>query len=173
MKSVLSRNMGKYLTIVVAFWISLTSCHKASPAGFWLDFRKDLIVKSISDQGPYGGMREIFWKANSDHSFNSQEFLAFAGKNGWQLIDSAFIPFERLKKWTNNNTFPFTYSQFSDSSIAEVGFPFWIKSDIELYRFSTGWIAIEPGNTRQTGKNGYIVFNQDGSEMAVYHIWGE
>jgi hypothetical protein len=54
-----------------------------------------------------------------------------------------------MKKWTNNNTFPFTYSEFSDSSVVDVGFPKMIQSDIELYRFSTGWIAIEPGNAEE------------------------
>jgi hypothetical protein len=163
----------KIICFVAIYWITLSSCHKATPAGFWLDFRKNLIVKSISDQGPYGGKREIFWKANSDHTFSSREFIEFANKNGWKLVDSIFIPFERLKKWTNKNTFPFTYSQFSDSSVAEVGLPIWIEADAELYRFSTGWVAVEPGSTKETEKNGYIVLSSDESRAAVYHLWGE
>ena len=158
---------------VAIYWIAFSSCYKATPADFWLDFRKDLIVKSISDQGLYGGKREILWKAKNDPRFSSQEFIEFAKENGWQLMDSSFIRFKTLKKWTNNYTFPFTYSQFSDSSIVEVGFPIWIEADIELYRFSTGWVAIEPGNAKQTEKNGYLVFNPDGSEVVVYHLWGE
>jgi hypothetical protein len=163
----------KIILFIAIYWITPSSCHKASPAGFWLGFRKDLMVKSISDQRPYGGKREIFWKANRDHKFSSQEFIAFATKNGWHLMDSLFIPFRSLKKWTNNNTFPFTYSQFSDSTVVEVGFPIWIETDVELYRFNTGWIAIEPGNTKDTKKNGYLVLSSDRSAVAVYHLWGE
>jgi hypothetical protein len=173
MKSSGSLDIGKTVFLVAIYCLAFSSCHKGTPAGFWLNFRKDLIVKGISDQGPYGGKREIFWKANDDHTFKSQEFIEFAKKNGWQLMDSIFIPFEKLKKWTNNNTFPFTYSQFSDSSVVEVGFPIWIESDVELYRFSTGWVAVEPGNARETEKNGYIVLSSDESRAAVYHLWGE
>jgi hypothetical protein len=173
MNGVTSRDIVKIICVVTTYWISLTSCHKTTPAGFWLDFRKDLIVKSISDQGPYGGKREIFWKATGGRKFSSQEFIEFAKKNSWQLMDSIFIPLEMLKKWTNNNTFPFTYSQFSDSTIVEVGFPIWIEANVELYRFSTGWVAIQPGSTKDTEKNGYIVFQPDGSRVAVYHLWGE
>lgn len=88
------------------------------------------------------------------------------------MKDSIFIPFVTLKKWVNNS-FPFTYSQFSDSTMVSVGFPIWIMSDVMVYRFSTGWVAIEPGNAMQTAQNGYVVFNPDGSEVAVYHLWGE
>jgi hypothetical protein len=132
------------LCLVAIYLIALSSCHRAALAGFWLDFKKDRIVKSLSDQGPFGGKREIFWKVSGGRMFSSREFIAFAGKNGWQLIDSLYIPLRRLKKWTYNNSFPFTYSEISDSSMVDVGFPRWIEADIELYRFSTGWVAIEP-----------------------------
>lgn len=84
-------------------------------------------------------------------------------------VRELFISFDRLKKWTNNNSFPFTYSQFSDTSVVEVGFPIWIEEDVVLYRFSTGLVAVEQGNSMETEKNGYIVFNSDGSRVAVYH----
>jgi hypothetical protein len=173
MKGAASLDIVKIICFAAVYWIALGSCHKAMPAGFWLDFRKDQIVKRISDQGPYGGKREIIWKANSGHKFSSQEFIEFAEKNGWQLMDSIFIPLDMLKKWKNNNTFPFTYSQFSDSTIVEVGFPIRIKADVELYRFKTGWVAVRPGNARETEKNGYVIFKPDGSEVVVYHLWGE
>src|ERR1700752_957282 len=98
MNGATSRDIFKIICVVTTYWISLSSCHKTTPAGFWLDFRKDLIVKSISDQGPYGGRREIFWKATGGRKFSSKEFIEFAKENGWQLMDSIFIPLEKLKK---------------------------------------------------------------------------
>lgn len=172
MKGVNSWVVTKNRCFVLTYLILFASCHKATPAGFWLDFRKDLIVKSFSDQGPYGGKRGIFWKSNSNRTFDPFELIEFARKNGWQLTDSIFIPFVTSKKWVNDS-FPFTYSQFSDSTVVNVGFPIWIKSDVVVYRFITGWVAIEPGNARQNKKNGYIVFNPNGSEIAIYQLWGE
>jgi hypothetical protein len=40
-------DIGKSMFFVSAFCLAFSSCHKATPAGFWLDFRKDLIVKSV------------------------------------------------------------------------------------------------------------------------------
>jgi hypothetical protein len=173
MKGATPLNTRKTLAFVAAYWVALSSCHRATPAGFWLDFRKDLLVRSVSDQGSYGGKREIFWKSSSNKHFSPEEFIEFATRNGWQLADSIFIPFERMKRLTNNNTFPFTYSGFSDSSFVDVGFSNQMNSAVELYRFETGWITIEPGSEKETDKNGYIVFKPDGSEVAVYHLWGE
>jgi hypothetical protein len=48
-----------------------------------------------------------------------------------------------------------------------------MNSAFELYRFETGWITIEPGNEKETNKNGYIFFKPDGSEVAVDHLGGE
>jgi hypothetical protein len=88
MKDATSLDIRKILFFVTIYWITLSSCHKATPAGFWLDFRKDLLVRSISDQGPYGGKRELFWKGNRSNQFSSRELVEFATKNGWQLVDS-------------------------------------------------------------------------------------
>ncbi|SKC72811.1 hypothetical protein [Ohtaekwangia koreensis] len=79
-----------------------------------------------------------------------------------------------LIKWDlNGPTFPFTYADFSDEDMQTSTFPRWITSDVHLYRFKTGWIAVEPGNARDTENNGYIVIGADGEEMSVYHLWGE
>jgi hypothetical protein len=53
MKGVKSWDVSKNLCFIVTYLILFASCHKAIPSGFWLDFRKELIVKNISDQGPY------------------------------------------------------------------------------------------------------------------------
>lgn len=162
------------LQVIIIYLVILSSCGKASPAGFWTYYRKDLLIKSQSDQGPYGGHRELYWKSNKKNTFASRDLIDFATRNGWQIADSIHIKAEILKKWMNDGeTFPFTYSDFNDSSITRSKFPGWISSDVQLYRFKTGWIAVEPGNARETEKNGYIVINANGTELAVYHLWGE
>ena len=75
MKGVKSWDVSKKLCFVVTYLILFASCHKATPSGFWLDFRKELIVKNISDHGPYGGKLEIFWKSNSNHTFDPQVLI--------------------------------------------------------------------------------------------------
>ena len=116
----------------------------------------------------------MYWKSKEKNTFDSRALIDFAAKYGWQLTDSILIPHDELLKWTTNGkTFPFWYSEYIDGSINGQEFPNWINSDIKLYRFKTGWIAVEPGNAMQTGKSGYIVINKDGSELQVYHLWGE
>ena len=164
----------KFLVTFLIFIVFVTSCSKTTPAGFWTTFHKDRLVKNICDQGPRGGHQELYWKATTKNSFTRVRLIEFAEQNGWQLVDSTSFPADTLKKWHNNEqTFPFTYTDFADKSMNTATFPRWITSDIKLYRFKTGWIAVEPGNARETEKNGYILLNLDGTEFSVYHLWGE
>jgi hypothetical protein len=160
-----------YILILFAFF---ASCDKTMPAGFWNNFHKSLLVKNLSDHGPYGGHREMYWKSDKAKVFISKEVIKFATNNSWSFVDSFFFSAKELINLTNNSqTFPFTYSDFADSSMNTTAFHKWITSDVMIYRFKTNWIAIEPGNSKQTENNGYIVINSDGSELSVYHLWGE
>lgn len=47
------------------------------------------------------------------------------------------------------------------------------KHDNRIFVFKTNWLAIEPGNTRETTENGFGVLNSDGTELKVFHLWGE
>ena len=133
-----------------------------------------MLVKNVSDQGPFGGHRALYWKNEKKNTFTSSQLIEFATRSGWQLTDSINIPADILKKWKNAEpTFPFTYTDFSDKTMSTQRFPRWINSGVTLYRFKTGWIAVEPGNARQTENNGYVVINLDGTQLSVYHLWGE
>jgi len=149
-----------------------------TPAGFWKGFKSNLLVKNISDQGPYGGHRAMFWKSKKPNTFNSVNVIDFARKNSWDFVDSFKFKPEQMKLWQKDNklVFPFSYTNFSDTmtkfSTIEC-FPRWINSQITVLKFETDWEAIEPGNAKQTEENGFAVINKDGTEMSVYHLWGE
>ena len=104
-----------FLTLILT--LAFAACNKATPAGFWKSYKKDLLVKNISDQGPYGGHRAVYWKCDKANSFTSNNVLEFARKNGWTLVDSSAFNSDQSSKWTYNNkaVFPLTSTGFSDT----------------------------------------------------------
>jgi hypothetical protein len=166
------------LSLTVVLTLAFISCNKAVPAGFWKDYHKNFLQKNISDQGPYGGHRAIYWKADKANTFNSNSVLQFAKKNGWTLVDSITFNQDQTSKWTYNNKplFPLTFTGFSDTSFGSTElkyFPRWFGGQINVYRFKTGWVTIEPGTDNSNEVNGFAVISNDKTEMAVYHLWGD
>ena len=165
--------MTLFLTLVAI------SCNKVSPAGFWKSFQNEFLVKNISDQGPYGGHRAIYWKAEKPNSFISSSILDFTKKNGWTLVDSSEYTKEQVSKWTTYNKeaiFPLTSVGFSDTVIQSTQldyFPRWFGGNVTQYKFKTGVVTIEPGTDDYIEENGFVLVNNDRTEMAVYHLWGE
>ena len=158
--------------------LAFASCNKATPAGFWKDYKKDLLVKNISDQGPYGGHRAIYWKSDDADTFTSAHILDFAKKNGWTFVDSSEYNGDQTSKWMYNNkaVFPLTSTGLSDtleSNTQLEHFPRWFGGQIKMFKFKTGWVTIEPGTDNSIDENGFVVINSDGTQMAVYHLWGE
>ena len=144
-----------------------TSCNNITPAGFWINFHKDLITNKKSDQGPRGGHLEIYWK--NTNTFSTKEIIDFAIENDWELADSTIISADSLNRLTLSKS-EIDYSLYI---LLENVIPMWKKPEIKVYIFRTGWVAIEPGNTRDTDMNGFITINLDRTEMKVYHLWGE
>jgi len=160
--------------VIVLYCLIFFSCKKVEPGGFWTGFEKDHIVKNNNDQGPWGGCRSLYWKSDVSNKFTSPSLISYANKNGWQLIDSFELSADALSTWRGKDpTFPFTYTDFLDSTMMITAFPRWIETDVTLYRFKTGWIVVEPGNLRETDTNGYIILSKDGKQLSVYHLWGE
>jgi hypothetical protein len=164
--------------LILILTIAFAACNKATPAGFWKNYKKDLVVKNISDQGLYGGNRVVCWKSDRANTFNFKEVHDFANNNGWTLVDSADFNKEQTSKWVydNNPIFPLSHAGFNDpaniiSTYAD--FPRWFGGHVKVYRFKTGWITIEPGTDNSLEENGFVVINSDRTEMAVYHLWGE
>jgi hypothetical protein len=164
--------------IIILMAFAFVSCNKSTPAGFWKNYNKGYLLKSISDQGPFGGHRAIYWKSGKANTFNSIGVLDFAKENGWKIIDSSYFTAEQTNKWTYNNkaVFPLTSNGFPDTLMNNTEleyFPLWFPEQIKVYKFETGWITKEPGTDSTITENGFVVISSNGSEMAIYHLWGE
>ena len=166
-----------FLTLILT--LAFAACNKATPAGFWKTYKKELLVKNISEQGPYGGHRAIYWKSDNADIFSSAHVLDFAKKNGWTLVDSSEFDQNQTNQWTYSNSpvFPLSHTGFNSDTIKSIStyadFPRWFSGHIKVYKFKTGWIAIEPGTDNSIEENGFVILNSDKSEMAIYHLWGE
>lgn len=171
--------MRKAITLITfTLMFGFFSCNKTTPSGFWADFKKDFLINNISDQGTSGGHRAMQWKAERQKTFNSKEIIDFAVKNGWVFMDSLEVQTNELKTWNYNSApiFPLSHTGFSvmsNNNSTHKYFPRWINTNLKIYKFKTGWTAIEPGTDNSIDENGFVILNIDGNEMSVYHLWGE
>ena len=168
-QTTLKRNI-KYTLTIFTLIVLITSCNKATPAGFWTDFHKDLILTKNSDQGPWGGHREINWKSEANNTFTDKELIEFSENNDWELIDSISFSTDTL---TKSSFSKLKNDAYSLDLLNESILPRLKTNDNRIFIFKTTWLAVEPGNTRETFENGFAVLNSDGTELKVYHLWGE
>lgn len=151
------------------------SCNNLIPTAFWEDFENEFIVENISDQGSYGGHREMYCKTEIKKN-EPKKTIEFANVNGWTLTSTEKINLEGMKNWNENGktVFPLTSQGFKpelmeDNIIAD--FPRWINSDITIYKFKTNFVTITPGTDNSIEENGFVIINNDGTEMSVYNLW--
>ena len=147
-----------------------TSCNKISPAVFWTKFHKDLITVNISDQGPWGGHRELKWKAEPKKTFTEVELIKFSKINNWELIDSITFSADIMtsKSLSNLKNDDYSLSIIKDKIIPKLSL-----KDNKIFIFKTTWLAVEAGNARETFENGFAILNSDKTELKIYHLWGE
>jgi hypothetical protein len=153
---------------ILSHIVLASSCNKTTPAGFWTNFHEDLIVTKDSDHGPWGGHREIYWRSENKRTFTSREIIDFALENGWQLTDSLSYTNNSLRPLTNYLDTDYSYDILNEMVLEQIK-----SNDNYIFVFKTGWIAVEPGNARDTEKNGFVTINSNGTELKVYHLWGE
>lgn len=146
------------------------SCSKITPAGFWTNFHQELIATKNSDQGPWGGHREIHWKSENTNTFSSKELIDFATKNDWKLTDSISFSADTQSR---NSIVELKIDEYSLDIFKDRVLPKLKSKDNKLFVFKTTWLAVEPGNARETFENGFAVLNSNGTELNVYHLWGE
>lgn len=151
---------------IILLSVLLTGCSKLTPSGFWTDYHSDSIVRKFSDQGPWGGVRNIIWESDTSIS-STKELLDFASQNDWDLTNKISFPSD--KERLHN----FNIDDYSIYLLEEHVVSNWKDQDFEVFIFRTGWVAIEPGNIRETEKNGFLVINSDRSKIEVFHLWGE
>lgn len=160
----------KHIFTILTLTVLLSSCNQTSPAGFWTNFHKDLILTKNSDQGPWGGHREINWKSETNNTFTDKELIEFADKNDWKLVDSISFLADSI---TKSSFSKLKNDDYSLDILNETVLPKLKTKDNRIFIFKTTWLAVEPGNARETFENGFAVLNSDGSELKVYHLWGE
>ncbi|MBE7178223.1 MAG: hypothetical protein INR69_17610 [Mucilaginibacter polytrichastri] len=139
------------------------------PAGFWMNFHKDVIIKKYSDQGPWGGYRENHWR-NESGKIHTKEVIEFAKLNGWDLVDSVSVMTDTLEMERIHRLKIDTYS---NTILRQEILPTIKSARYLVFIFRTGWLAVEPGNANETFQNGFAVLSSDRSEFAIYHRWGE
>ncbi|MFN7098993.1 MAG: hypothetical protein ACK4M4_01300 [Flavobacterium sp.] len=167
-----------FLCTIIISTIFFISCNNLIPTAFWEDFKSKFIVENISDQGPYGGHRAMYWKTEIKKTFKPEKIIEFAKENGWTLTATEKINSKGMKNWNENGktVFPLTSQGFKpelmEDNISE-DFPRWINSDITIYKFKTNFVTIEPGTDNSIEENGFVIINEDGTEMSVYNLWGE
>lgn len=160
----------KYMLPVLGLIFLAIYYFEIMPAGFWTGFHKDLIITKNSDQGPWGGRREISWKSGTIHTFTDKELIEFAEKNDWKLLDSISV---FAKTSTESSFSKLRNDGYSRDILKEIILPKMKTTDIRIFIFETTWLAVEPGNTRETFQNGFAVLSSDGTELKIYHLWGE
>jgi len=120
----------------------------------------------------------MLWRTSKLEPFIPKVILSFATANGWKLVDSATYTKNRTDNWKylGKPVFPLTSAGFSDTLTNDDilrHFPRWFEGPIRVYKFTTGWITISPGTDNSIEENGFVLLNEDMTEMAVYHLWGE
>lgn len=167
-----------FILLTLSLTLIFVSCNRATPTGFWKNYEPNFLVSNISDQGPHGGHRAVYWKSDKPSTFDTKSILDFAIKNGWTLTDSSEFDQNQTIKWMydNKKIFPLSNTGFNDTikSISTYNyFPRCFGGQLKLYKFKTGWVTIEPGTDNSIEENGFVLLSQDKSELAVYHLWGE
>lgn len=75
-----------FILLTLSLTLAFASCNKATPAGFWKNYKSNFLVKNISDQGPYGGHRAMYWKADVTKAFNERNILPLQIKTVGHLL---------------------------------------------------------------------------------------
>ncbi len=155
--------------------LCLSGCNRLTPAGFWKYFDAEHIEKNISDQGPWGGHRTVFWH-NAKGGYNQDAILKFAAENDWKLLSMKKIEAQNSAgpKLANQSDdilkdedFTINYVNTDD----DLGFPGCINNDCILYEFDSGWTRVSEGET--VTAYGYILMNYNKTRMTMVHSWGE
>lgn len=164
------RNEIRNILVIAGFTFQLFSCKTTTPAGFWTGFHEELLLTKQNDQGPWGGYREIKWKTSVPNTFIVKELILIAEKNEWKFIDSLSISADTL---TNSSPSTQKLDDYSLVLLKQKILPILASDDVRILVFKTHWLAIEPGNARETFENGFAVINKEGKELKIFHFWGE
>lgn len=165
--------------ILLILGLSLSSCGKISPSGFWTNYKSEQITDKKNDQGPWGGTLIINWVTKENSEFNIEDVVKIASENDWKLIDSLEYYTADLKKMTDfgkpiiNLPLKNFAPEEQRADLKSNSMPRKLETNFTLYRFKTDWFIFEPGTDSSTQENGFVLLSSDKKKMTVYHIWGE
>ena len=162
-----------------------SGCARAAPAGFWKNFRSNLIVASHSDQGPWGGTRWIHWTAPEGARLAFAEVAEFARQNGWKCEKPQSVSAAQMRGWMQAGKpiladwlfdappgVPIDFDK-PDRLRASGSFSRHITDDSLILRCDSGWIRTLGPSGRDETAYAFILSERSGRRLAIYHIWGE
>ena len=160
------RSFSSFLALLTVCF--LASCRNVMPGNFWSRLHTDYIIQNISDQGPRGGHREIFWESKKPATFSATEIIQFAQTHGWKFVDSSYNYSGLSKTWHVFNT------REASPPFQNTYFDKWAKTDWKLLQFDSKWTReSEAGSGEFVTSYGYILLNNERNMMMFIHVWGE
>ena len=169
--------MKKILILLIS--LIVISCNQLTPSNFWLNYETEKITDKKNDQGPWGGILAINWKANKNEKFNISELKKVAEKNNWKLIDSLSFNESELNNMAelNQSIIRLPLKNFTPNpkelNYTSTPLPRWINTSSKLYIFKTNLLIFESGTDDSTNENGFILFSKNEKEFSIYQVWGE
>ncbi len=119
----------------------------------------------------------MYWK-KSKGFYNEKTLLHFATSNGWKLKRIIAVKSPLLRNWKsydNQPVFPLSHNgldlQLTSENRDYELFPRWINDTCQLYEFQTNWDVISNDDSHTA--LGYILLDDDNTQLSVYHLWGE
>jgi hypothetical protein len=123
----------------------------------------------------------MHWKVPAPDKFIARDVAAKAATAGWKHIDTLHFSRTDIRMWREHGkpVFPLTFRGFipnygadRSSDSGTVRFPRWIDSDCQVLVFKTGWVKTT-FDDEHSDESGFVVLSKDGTEMSVYHLWGD
>ena len=148
-------------TLSLLFIVLTQSCASTSSGSFWTNFDKNDLTKKIIAQDAYGGHKSLYWHSSTPNAFEPSKLISFANKNNWTIADTLRFKEEQVLNWKfdGKSLFPLSSMGFDPTGT--------------IYKFKTGWTLVDPGTAKTTDALGYVLLNNDKTEMSVYYLWGE
>lgn len=150
--------------------IHFASCNRITPAGFWSNYHHKYLQENIQNQGPWGETSLYCWNyQKNSKEFNQKQMLHFAQENDWSLVDSMKVFNDSIYCRSNANRLDYSHSILSTHLIPLLK----QNNEYTIFVFKTRWVAVKPGNSDETEKNGFIIFDKKNSIILAFHKWGE
>ena len=153
----------RFLGLLCIIFLS-NSCNFITPSSFWLEYKTNKIVSKYSDFGNgHLGIIDITWKI--DQGKEIDDFLNFAKKNNWELMDSIKVNVDTMS-FETRKTFGIERILYSETFKFETNLIYCFKTNMIFYDY-----CIYPKKT--ISENGFLAVSNDKKNIALYFKWGK